>query len=111
MGIGQQKKIQLVKMQVQTGVTGRRVEGAFQTYNLWAEISNVSGARDYLGNQTQFTNSKRFKVRFKFNLHPNCDWKVIYNGQEYTVTELNRMDEKRFYWQFVGTAKSNTVNV
>lgn len=110
MGIADQKRVQLLKREVQTGTDGRRVPGTTQTYNLWAEVTSLSGSRDY-NQQTQLTATRRFKVRFKFNLHPNCDWLVKYNGNEYTVSEILRVDERRFYWQFTGTAKSSEVNV
>lgn len=107
MGIGQQVKIQLIKKENIQGTDGRNNEVASQTYNLWAEVSSTSSFRSAEHSQTQIGSTKRFKLRYRFDRHPNCDWKVKYLGKDWTVTEISRADEKRFFWFITATTHSN----
>lgn len=105
MGIGQRQQIQLVHVPNDQAVAGNWVQQPKERYNTWAEVSNPSGFRDYLNGQTQLGLTKRFQVRFRFDLFPGADWKVKYQSKEYTVQSIERVNEKRFYWTIRGTAK------
>lgn len=105
MGIGQRKMIQLVYVANEQAAAGNWVEQPKENYNTWAEISNPSGFRDYMNGQTQLGETKKFKVRFRFDLFPGADWKVKYMGKEWTVSEVQRDNEKKFYWLFRATSK------
>lgn len=105
MGIGQRKRVTLTTIAVTQDDNGRNIESFGDTYKVWAEVSNPSGFRQYLNGQTNLGKTKDFKLRFRFDKHPGADWKIIYEGKEWTVKEIQRKDEKNFYW-FV-TASSN----
>lgn len=107
MGIGTRKPIILRQVVVTTSATGRNIESTGYSFKTWAEIRNPSGFRDYQNGQTQLGTTKRFLVRFRFNLYPNCDWKIHYSGVDWTVTDLQKVDEKRFYWQVTATSKGD----
>lgn len=107
MGIGQRKQVQLVQLLVAQDTDGRNKEQEGDKFGVWAEISNPSGFRSYLNGQTQMGNTKNFLIRFRFNKYPNCDWKIRYEGKDWTITNIEKVDEKRFYWQMTATAKSD----
>lgn len=105
MGIGKRKMIQLVYVANEKAAAGNWVQEPKEFYNTWAEISNPSGFRDYMNGQTQLGNTKRFLVRFRFDLFPGADWKVKYLSKEWTISEIQRVDEKKFYWTVRATSK------
>src|SRR6188472_1485757 len=107
MGIGQRHQVQLVQVTNTQGPAGRWQEVEGQKFGVWAEITNPSGFRDYQNGQTQLGNTKRFKIRFKFNKYPNADWKIRYEGKDWTISNRQAVDEKRFYWEFTATSKAD----
>lgn len=107
MGIGQRKQIRLKQVLVTVDAAGRNIESSGQSFSVWAEISNPSGFRDYQNGQTQLGKTKRFLVRFRFDRFPNCDWKIEYENKDWTVSEIQRVSEKNFYWQITATSKSD----
>ena len=106
-GIGVRKQIQLIQISVAIDYTGRNIEEPGEVFNTWAEITNPSGFRDYDNGITQFGKTKKFLVRFRFDLSPNVDWKVKYEGKEWTISQINKVEEKKFYWQIIATSKSD----
>lgn len=107
MGIGNRKMIQLVQYTSAQSTAGNWEETRGEPRNLWAEISNPSGFRAYQNGQTQLGETKDFLIRFRFDLHPNCNWKVIYSGRSWTISEIRQIDEKQFYYRLTGTSKSD----
>lgn len=108
MGIGARKQIQLVQVVSTKGEAGNwtdNVEGL--RFGLWAEITNPSGFRDYQNGQTQLGQTKRFKVRFRFDKYPGADWKVKYDERTWTISDKQKLDEKRFYWLITAQSKSD----
>lgn len=107
MGIGQRKRVTLSQVVVTQDSNGRNIESQGPVYNTWAEVSNPSGFRAYLNGQTQLGKTKLFKLRFRFDKHPNADWKIVYDSKDWTVSDIQRIEEKSFYWELTGTSKSN----
>lgn len=107
MGIGQRKQVQLVQLLVAQDTDGRNKEQEGDKFGVWAEISNPSGFRLYAQGQTQMGNTKNFLIRFRINKYPDCNWKIRYEGKDWTITNIEKVDEKRFYWQMTATAKSD----
>lgn len=108
MGIGQRKQVQLVqRVVVQDPVTGANRQSEGMKVGVWAEVNNPSGFRSYDHGQTQLGNTKLFQIRFKFDKYPNADWKIRYEGKDWTISQLRRIDEKRFYWTMTGTSKAD----
>lgn len=107
MGIGQRQPIKLVQIAVTIIGNGRNIESEGISFQTWAEISNPSVFRDYLYGQTQMGKTKNFLVRFRFDKYPNADWKVIYNGVQWTISQIQKVNEKPFYWLLIGSNKSD----
>lgn len=108
MGIGNTVMIQLIRQVVEQNGEGRMLESQDEVINIWAEISNPSGFRSYDHNQSSLETSKTFKVRFRFDKLPNVDWKIKYESRYWTIDRIQKVDEKRFYWQITATKKGNT---
>lgn len=107
MGIGTSKPIQLRQTVVTINDRGRNIQSQGSIINTWAEVTNPSGFRDYSNGQTQLGSTKRFLVRFRFDLHPNSDWVIRYEGKDWTVSEIQKVEERQFYWQLTATSKSD----
>lgn len=107
-GVGIRKQVQLVQVVTSKATAGNwtdNVEGL--RFGIWAEITNPSGFRDYQNGQTQLGNTKRFKVRFRFDKYPGADWKVKYEGKDWTISSIQRVDEKKFYWLITAQSKGD----
>lgn len=107
MGVGQRKQVQLVQILNPRNSEGRPVETEGQKFGVWAEVSSPSGSRDYQNGQTQLQNTKRFLIRFRFDRFPNANWKIRYEGKDWTISTREAIDEKRFYWQFTASSKAD----
>ncbi|MBL7739049.1 MAG: phage head closure protein [Chitinophagaceae bacterium] len=99
--------MQLVQLLVAQDTDGRNKEQEGDKFGVWAEISNPSGFRSYANGQTVMGNTKNFLIRFKINKYPDCNWKIRYEGKDWTITNIEKVDEKRFYWRMTATAKSD----
>lgn len=107
MGIGLRKQVQLVQLLNAQDSTGRNTEAEGDKFGVWAEVTSPSGFRAYLNGQTQLGHTKDFLVRFRFQKYPNANWKIRYEGKDWTISEIQQRDEKRFYWQLTATAKKD----
>ena len=107
MGIGQRKQVQLIQYTADKNIAGAWIEVAGTPRNLWAEISNPSGFRAYQNGQTQLGETKDFLIRFRFDLFPNCNWKIVYGGRRWTISENRAIAEKQFYYRLTATSKSD----
>ncbi len=107
MGIGLRKQVQLVQILSTKDGSGRWQSYEGEKFGVWAEVSNTSGFRQYEHGQTQLGSTKTFLVRFRFDKHPNCDWKVRYQGKDWTISEREQVNEKRFYWSIRAQSTSD----
>lgn len=107
MGIGNRKQVQLVPITSTQNASGAWITSEGVKIGVWAEVSDPSGSRGYDKGQTQIGSNKNFLIRFKFDLFPNCDWKIRYDGKDWTISEKRKVDEKRFYWRIAANAKSD----
>jgi len=107
MGIGQRKRITLSQVLVTQNSDGENIESEGAFFKAWAEVSNPSGFRDYINGQTQLGKTKTFLIRFRFDRYPNADWKIVYEGKQWTVSEISRVSEKNFYWQLTAVSKND----
>lgn len=107
MGIGQRRQIKLVLITVPKGAEGNydSTTESQTSFNTWAEITSINQFRDYQNGQTQLGQTKRFKVRFRFDEYPGADWKIEYAKKEWTVSSVVKEDEKQFYWIITALAK------
>ncbi len=63
-------------------------------------------ARAFDYGQPQITNDYSFQLYFKTNKWPNADWKLIYEGKRYMISEISKVDEKRFFWKISGSTQN-----
>lgn len=98
MSIGTRRQIKLIQITPAKGSEGNWNSEVETSFNTWADITNVNQSRDYERGQVQLGESKRFKVRFRFDQYPGADWKVSYGGKDWTVSSVRKEDEKQFYW-------------
>lgn len=108
MGIGLRKQVQIVPYTTTQGADGQNVETEGTKVGVWAEISNPSGFRAYQNGQTQLGETKDFLIRYRFDRFPNCNWRLIYDGRRWTVSEIRKIDEKKFYYRLTATSKSDS---
>lgn len=95
--VGLMRKIKLEKWTEAKDADGKWVESVESTDNLFAEVKFLSGSRESYAGQTNVSGSVRFKIRHK-NLKVVGKWKVVYNGKRYSITSIQRENEKKFYW-------------
>lgn len=107
MPIGTRKPVKLIQIAVTIDADGRNIETTGQSFQTWAEVTGTGGGRDYLNGQTQTSNTREFLIRFNFDYYPNADWKLQYQGNNWTISNLRRVDEKKFYWTFTATMKND----
>lgn len=107
MGVGQTLPVQLIKITNSKDADGRNQEGEETIIDTWAEIKDPTGFRAYQNGQTQLGKTKDFFIRFQFAKNINCNWKIKYKNQYWTVSQILQVDEKRFYWRFTATTKGD----
>lgn len=105
MGIGKRLPARIIPYTTGRNASGSAIETAGTGINVWAEITSPSGFRAYQNGQTQLGNTRQFMIRFRFDLYPNADWRLMYDGKLWTVTEIQKMDEKKFYYLITATSK------
>ena len=92
-------QIRVEKWVVNKDYNGNMVEGIQQSYNLWAELIGVGGnQRTDTAGQVRLTKVKQFKVRFRPDWKVDSKWKFLYLQKRYTITGIERLNEKRFNW-------------
>jgi SPP1 family predicted phage head-tail adaptor len=108
MGIGQMRQVSIIPLTHSKSDSGawQKTEGT--PYRVWAEVTDPSGFNVYQNGQTQLGQTKTFTIRFRFDRTPDCDWRLIYDGRRWTVTEIRRVDEKKFYYRLTATSKSDS---
>lgn len=91
--------IKLVKKEVVQESAGNWESEPTQTkYDVFAEVLEAGhGFRTYDA-QTQLGMVRRFKVRFRFDLYPNGDWKIEFRGNQWTIISIEQDQERMFYW-------------
>lgn len=107
MGIGLRRQIKLVQIVVTQDTDGRNKEAEGDKFGVWAEIKQKGGFRDYNLGQTQLGTTKEFLIRFRFNKYPNVNWKIVYQDHDWTISDINNVKEKRFYWSITATMKAD----
>ena len=107
MGVGVRKQVQIIPYTSAQSASGSWDESAGTPIGVWAEVQNPSGFRSYANGQTQLGSTKDFFIRYRFDKFPNADWRIVYDGKRWTVTEVRKQQEKKFYYRLTATAKSD----
>jgi len=96
------KQIRVEKWVAPKDANGNAKEALETVYNFWAEPVKIGGSRSDTMGQTKLNSQVRFKIRFRPDWQINSAWKIIYLGQRFTITNIERIDEKRFNWLING---------
>lgn len=96
------KQIQVEKWGAVKDANGNAKELIIANYSRWAEPVRLSGNRSDSNGQTTLNKQVRFKIRFRPDWKLSAAWKIIYLGERYTITSIQRIDEKRYNWLING---------
>lgn len=107
MGIGQRRQVKIIPYTNSRATTGQNIETAGTAIRVWAEVENPSGSRAYQNGQTQMGSTRDFTIRYRFDKSPDSNWKLVYDGRTWTISEIRKVDEKKFYYRLTATAKDN----
>jgi len=91
-------QIRVEKWAAPKDYSGDAKESIEQAYNLWAEILNSSGSRSDTNGQMKLNKTKTFKIRFRPDWKLSGEWKLKYLQKRYSITSIERINEKRFNW-------------
>lgn len=94
---GVSKQIRLEKYVTAKDGSGNNTETVTK-YNLFAEVKRRGGSRVNQDGQTQLTQSIQFRVRFRPDFKPSGNWRVVFDGNRYTVQSIEKEKEDRFWW-------------
>jgi SPP1 family predicted phage head-tail adaptor len=101
--IGNTKPIKLIKYTQTIDAEGDATETIAASYKMWAEISEGGGGRSQADGKTEMSDTKTFRINFRnYNITP--DFRIEYFGQNYSISSVRRINEKRFNWELTATA-------
>lgn len=109
-GVAEYKPIKLEKFTTSVDANGDASQ-TVETYTFWAEVTDNGGGRTQAEGKTNLTNTKTFKIWFRVNQFVNADWRIRYFGQTYSVSNIQRINEKRFNCQITASASYNTLRI
>ena len=91
-------QIRVEKWAAPKDYSGDAKESMEHSYPLWAEIVNSSGSRSDTNGQMKLNKTKTFKIRFRPDWKLSGEWKLKYLQKRYSITSIERINEKRFNW-------------
>lgn len=91
--------IKLIKNEVSQEADGNWPTEPTETkYDGFAEILKVGNGFKTYEAQTQLGMVRKFKIKFRFDLHPTGDWKIEFRGNKWTIISIEQDQEKLFHW-------------
>ena len=96
--IGQFKMVKFYEYTNSKSLSGDNVESLALRLKTFAEVTDSGGSRGDNRGQSNLNGGKTFKIRQNSNWNVNADWKIKYFGKMYTITHIERINEKRFNW-------------
>lgn len=107
MGIGQRKQVQIRPYTSTKGAAGQNVETDGTPVNVWAEVESPGGSRSYEHGQTKIGNTRDFIIGYRFDLFPGSSWRIMYDGKLWTVSSIEKVAERRFFYRLRAEAKGD----
>lgn len=92
--------IRLEKWVTEKDADGNNTETVTDKVNVFAEVTRLSGGRASANGITHLDNFYQFVIRFTPKYNPTGNWRIIYGGKLFTVHSVERVNERRFYWNF-----------
>lgn len=105
MSVGTRKRIQLLKLVHSKNTNGTNVNTPTR-HTYWAEVVRGSGGRNYQNSQTQLGSSYTFRIRYNSSIEPSSKYSLVYDKKQFTVTSVEKENEKDFYWIIKAEAKN-----
>lgn len=99
--IGNLKPIKLIQYTQTIDANGDAIEELETVYKMWADITDEGGSKSLESGRTAMSDTKTFKINFRGYLVTG-DYKVQYFGQTYALTNIKRIQEKRFNYELTG---------
>ena len=96
--IGQFKMVKFYEYTNSKSLEGDNVETEVLRIKTYAEVTDTGGSRGDNRGQSNLSGGKTFKIRQNGNRTINADWKIKYFGKIYTITHIERINEKRLNW-------------
>lgn len=99
--IGNLKPIKLIQYATNINNNGDAYDSVQTIYKMWAEVEDTGGGRSQSNGRTEISDTKTFKINFRGYLVTG-NYKVVYFGQTYALTSIERVNEKRFNYILTG---------
>lgn len=99
--IGNLKPIKLIQYTQTIDNNGDAEESVAVVYKMWAEVTDEGGSKSMEMGRTAMSDTKTFKINFR-NYLVTGDYKIQYFGQVYAITNIKRIQEKRFNYELSG---------
>lgn len=96
-GVGGLKRIKLIEYTTSKDGNGDNIETLANSYPIYAEVTDKGGGRSF-DNGVNLSKSKTFRIWFKPSWVLTGNWIIRYFGTDYTITNIERINEKRFNW-------------
>lgn len=113
-GIGSRKPIKIVDVTPAKNGSGHMKATSTVLFSGWAEVSDPSSGRNFFNGKDSLDYTKRFRIRATDEFNVTVNTRIIYAGKKYTVSGVERENEKLFYYIIRAAAEDagimSTVN-
>ena len=100
-GIGDYKMVRLYEYTFERSVTGDLQETKALRAKKYAVVEDNGGGRSNNNGLTTLDDTKVFLIRWKPDWSIKGTWRVRYFGKDYTISKIERINEKRFNWRII----------
>lgn len=100
-GIGSLKMVKLYEYTFERSVNGDLQETKALRAKTYAQVSDNGGVRSETSGQTVLDDTKVFLIRWRSDWALKGTWRVRYFGKDYTISKIERVNEKRFNWRII----------
>lgn len=108
-GIGTYKPIKIYQISSIQNANGDMIENTTLLFTAWAEVEDIGGTSTLQNGKTNLQDTKRFKVKFRPDMILTSNWIIQYYGKIYEISNIQRIDEKRFNYLITATGSYNTL--
>ena len=87
---------------------GRELTFPTNTIQTWARVDEINSQRVMEAGATALIGTKIFYFRYAERmLNVTKDWILVYNGKNYTISNIEQVDEKEKFIKITAKAKSS----
>jgi head-tail adaptor len=103
--VGETKQVKLEQYSASKDIKGDWKETITNSVLTFAGVTSRSGVRQFFDGQIALVNTLTFRVRWNPSVYPTGNWRVIYMGRKHVITSIERVNEKRFYLDFIAVSQ------